>query len=170
MIEIERKFLVTNTDWGAPETTHRIEQGYMFIEEDRNMRIRRSGDIYTTALKVSIDPLTRYEFETEIEPEHGLLMLSKLCVSQPVRKTRHLISFKGMAWEVDVFHDSNAGLIVAEIELSATDEHFETPPWVGPEVSADKRFANAALSKTPFRDWGLTYQELVSQKSAPVTQ
>jgi CYTH domain-containing protein len=67
MIEIERKFLVTHTDWGEPQSTHRIEQGYMFLGEDRNMRIRRSDDIYSTALKISIDPLTRYEFESEIE-------------------------------------------------------------------------------------------------------
>jgi adenylate cyclase len=166
MIEIERKFLVKNTAWGTPTSTHRIEQGYMFLGEDRNMRIRRSDEIYSTALKISIDPLTRYEFESEIEPAQGRVMLAELCVSRPVKKTRYLISHHAMMWEVDVFDGSNAGLIVAEIELPSADKSFDTPPWVGPEVSDDKRFANAALSQTPFCDWGLTYQELVSQITA----
>jgi adenylate cyclase len=97
-------------------------------------------------------------------------MLAKLCVSHPVKKTRHLILFKDMMWEIDVFDGSNAGLIIAEIELSSAENSFEAPPWIGPEVSGEKRFANAALSETPFSDWGITYQDLVSQQSASRTK
>ena len=30
-------------------------------------------------------------------------------------------------FEVDVFHEKNEGLIIAEIELTSDDEHFDKP-------------------------------------------
>ena len=52
-----------------------------------------------------------------------------------------------MLWEVDEFLGDNAGLVVAEIELSDADQAFERPDWLGEEVSQDPRYFNSALSQ-----------------------
>ena len=150
MIEIERKFLVRDINWGQPLSNRRIEQGYLFIGEDRTMRIRRSGDRYSLTLKVTGDGLARHEIETDIEP--------------PILKTRHVVVFGGKNWEIDVFDGASAGLIVAEIELESEEESFALPPWIGPEVTDDDRFFNAALAQTPFLEWGISYAELLAEK------
>ncbi len=54
---------------------------------------------------------------------------------------------------MDEFLGDNAGLVVAEIELSAEDEPFARPAWLGEEVTGDPRYRNAALAQRPFRTW-----------------
>lgn len=56
-------------------------------------------------------------------------------------------------FEVDEFHGDNEGLVVAEIELGRADETFEKPAWLGQEVTGDKRYYNAQLSRHPFKAW-----------------
>jgi adenylate cyclase len=58
-----------------------------------------------------------------------------------------------MTWEVDEFLGENAGLIVAEIELSSEDQPFARPPWLGAEVTGDARYVNANLAVNPFKNW-----------------
>ena len=48
---------------------------------------------------------------------------------------------------------SNAGLIMAEIELNAEDDAFELPGWAGTEVTGDPRYYNAYLAEHPFTSW-----------------
>ena len=48
---------------------------------------------------------------------------------------------------------TNAGLVVAEIELRSEDEVFERPTWLGEEVSGQRKYSNSALSLFPFKDW-----------------
>ena len=163
MIEIERKFLVRNTAWETPLSSHRIEQGYLFISRERSLRVRRSDDAYNINLKVKADGLARHEIETGIDAEQGQKMLDQLCVEKTIKKNRHLVTYEGKTWEIDVFDDANAGLIVAEIELSAEDESFGLPPWIGPEVTDDTRFLNTSLSQMPFCEWNLSYQELLDE-------
>jgi len=166
MLEIERKFLVFSTDWGTARTIRPIEQGYLFISKERNMRIRRSADSYSLTLKVAATKLARHEVELPVESAKGRAMLDSLCVTPVIRKLRHVVEWAGKDWEIDVFEDDNAGLIVAEIELDDEDETFDLPRWVGPEVTGDTRFFNAALSTHPFKSWGVSYAELVADKSA----
>lgn len=166
MIEIERKFLVRDMDFGSPRSSHRIEQGYLFNTPKRNLRIRRSGDVFILTLKVQAGGIARHEIETGIDAEQGQRMLDLLCVGQPIKKTRHIVDYAGKSWEIDVFDGANAGLVVAEIELSSADEAFETPPWAGPEVTDDARFLNAELSRNPFCDWGVTYAALLAEKDS----
>lgn len=163
MIEIERKFLVRSTAWEAPLSSHRIEQGYLFISAERSLRVRRSDDAYNINLKIKTDGLARHEIETGIDAEQGQMMLDQLCIEKAIKKTRHLVPYKGKIWEIDVFDDANTGLIVAEIELSTEDESFALPPWVGPEVTDDPRFLNTSLSKMPFCEWNLSYQALLDK-------
>lgn len=80
-------------------------------------------------------------------------MLNAFCAGAQLTKVRHLCFFGRHTWEIDEFADENAGLIVAEIELSAVDEQFDRPPWLGEEVSEDPRYYNVCLIERPYTRW-----------------
>ena len=80
-------------------------------------------------------------------------MLDHLCERPIIFKTRYTVPHLGHTWEVDDFHLENAGLIVAEVELSDQDEWFAKPAWIGEEVTGDPRYFNANLIAHPYSDW-----------------
>lgn len=68
----------------------------------------------------------------------------------PIRKTRHEIEYQGKLWMIDIFHNENDGLTMAEIELSESNECYSLPPFIEQEVTSDKRFQNSYLAITPY--------------------
>ena len=80
-------------------------------------------------------------------------MLTSLCAPGAIEKHRYKLLHDGMIWEVDVFMGSNKGLILAEIELSSETQSFTLPNWIGAEVSADIRYSNQALMRSPWPKW-----------------
>lgn len=56
-------------------------------------------------------------------------------------------------WEVDVFQGDNAGLVLAEIELPASDNSVLLPEWCGEEVTHINSFYNAQLAVRPINIW-----------------
>ncbi len=151
--EIERKFLVTGDAWrGAPKRVA-SRQGYLKSGKGATVRVRVMGDGAKLCVKGGGGGIERDEYEYEIPVEDAEEMLANLCVGDIVRKTRHYIKHMGLLWEVDEFHDANEGLVVAEVELESADQEIPLPSWVGEEVSHDRRYKNAALSREPFREW-----------------
>jgi CYTH domain-containing protein len=63
------------------------------------------------------------------------------------------IDYQGHVWEVDEFLGENAGLVVAEIELSGADDVFARPDWIGEEVTGDPRYYNSSLIRLPYSLW-----------------
>ena len=61
--------------------------------------------------------------------------------------------FGGHIFEVDEFYGDNEGLTLAEVELSAPDEAFERPDWLGREVTGDRRYYNSHLARHPYKEW-----------------
>lgn len=98
--------------------------------------------------------MSRYEFEKEISVEEASELLA---LAEPgiIDKTRYLVrAADGIhTWEVDEFYGDNAGLVVAEIELSSENESFPKPEWLGKEVTGDTRYYNSALKSNPYRNW-----------------
>lgn len=155
MIEIERKFLVTSTDFIAESyTKHEIAQGYLNSNPERTVRVRTKDDkgFLTIKGKSNATGLSRFEWEKEIEFEDARQLLL-LCGNGVIEKTRYLIQVGTHLYEVDVFYGVNNGLIIAEIELNSEDETFEKPDWLGNEVTNDERYYNAYLSNRPFMTW-----------------
>ncbi len=150
--EIERKFLVVDDAWreGAPAMP--IRQGYLMTGA-LTVRVRTMGERAVLTLKKPLRGIARHEFEYEIPAADAEFMLNELCEGHVVEKTRYEVEFGGMAWVVDVFEGENAGLVVAEIELSAEEQVFERPPWLGAEVSEDARYLNSNLSQEPYCEW-----------------
>ena len=153
MIEIERKFLVQNTNWPRSENRIVMRQGYMAQQGKLVCRVRQKNEQFYLSVKAKIDNLSSYDYEYPIPAEDGETMLNKLCDHAAVSKTRHLIKQDNLTWEIDEFHDANEGLVVAEIELPSADHPFDMQEWLGDEVSDDKRYTNYALYCKPHSQW-----------------
>ncbi len=153
-LEIERKFLVCGEFKEGVTEKSEIIQGYLSSVPGRTVRIRIRGDrgFITVKGEAGVSGIDRYEWEKEI-PLGDARELLRLCEPFPIDKTRYIVPYDGHLFEVDVFHGENKGLIIAEIELSSTDEVFNKPPWLGEEVSGDQRFYNAFLSAKPYSRW-----------------
>ena len=155
MIEIERKFLVTNDSFKATAfAQNQIVQGYLSSAPERTVRVRIKGDKgFLTIKGISNDSgMSRFEWEKEI-PLSEAKELLMLCEKGVIDKTRFEIKCSSHIYEVDEFYGENEGLIVAEIELSSEMETFERPNWLGEEVTHINRYYNAYLSTHPFKNW-----------------
>ena len=154
-LEIERKFLVANDSYKSMAFhSDRIAQGYLCREGGNSARVRVRGEKgYITVKGPSLDGgLSRYEWEKEI-PANEAWELLKLCHGGIIDKTRYLIECGKHTFEVDEFHGDNEGLVVAEVELESTGEEFACPPFLGKEVTGDKRYYNSSLTRFPFKLW-----------------
>ena len=151
--EIERKFLVTDDGWRKGAVGKLYCQGYISRDEQRAVRVRIVEDQGFLTIKGRHNDLTRLEFEYEIPLTDARELLDTLCQPPLIEKTRYRVDYAGNTWEIDVFSGDNAGLIVAEIELSREDQPFELPPWAGREVTGDPRYLNTNLSKHPYLQW-----------------
>lgn len=145
--EIERRFLVRDIGFLAGRSGDRIVQGYVAKEPGAmTTRVRlRAGRGYLT-LKSARYGLSREEFEYEIPADDARCILENQCGNRLICKTRYLVPFAAHVFEVDVFEGRHSGLIVAEVELRGEGEEVALPPWVGAEVTHDKRYSNFALS------------------------
>ena len=152
--EIERKFLVINEDWRALVTSAiPMRQGYLNIEKRCSVRIRISGDEAHLNIKGATIGAKRLEFEYPIPVDQACIMLDNLSAGPQIEKVRYLIPQGHLTWEIDVFSGDNAGLVVAEIELSDAEEAFDIPAWIGEEVTHDTRYYNTRLSREPYTTW-----------------
>ncbi len=155
MVEIERKFRIRSLDFIEESYNHSdIVQGYLNSAAERTVRVRIRGSqgYLTVKGKSNESGTTRMEWEKEIERKDAEALL-QLCEDFVIDKTRYLVKSDTHLFEIDVFHGQNAGLILAEIELSDENEIFIKPNWLGEEVTGDIRFYNSYLSQNPYSKW-----------------
>jgi len=150
-VEIERKYLVIGDKWKQGKPV-RICQGYLNRDKERTVRVRISGEKAFLTIKGMNIGATRAEYEYEIPVSHAEELL-KICDGPVLEKNRYVVVFDNMKWEVDEFLGENEGLIVAEVELTSTDQSFNCPQWLGREVTDDPRYYNSNLCIHPFRKW-----------------
>ena len=156
-LEIERKFLVQDDSYkAAAYESVRMIQGYLCSSSGRTVRVRIAGGKGFLTVKGPSDAagLSRFEWEKEITVLEAEALL-KIAEPGVIDKTRYLVSNSDgvHTWEVDEFYGENAGLVIAEIELSSEDESFGRPAWLGQEVTGDRRYYNSHLTKNPYRTW-----------------
>ncbi|WP_396139181.1 CYTH domain-containing protein [Flavobacterium sp.] len=155
MNEIERKFLVTTTEFLSESIrSNRIVQGYLNSNPERTVRIRikETQGFITIKGKGNETGTTRFEWEKEIKITEAEQLLL-LCEDGVIDKVRYEIPSGKHLYEVDVFEGDNKGLIIAEIELNDENESFEKPNWLGEEVTGDDRYYNASLSVSSYKNW-----------------
>lgn len=154
-IEIERKFLVTDDSYkNTAYRNDRIVQGYICRQDGVSTRVRIRGDKgYLTIKGPSLDGgLSRFEWEKEITVDDAKELI-RLSPHPVIDKRRYLVEYGSHTFEVDEFYGDNEGLVVAEVELNAPDEPFEKPPFLGEEVTGDKRYYNSSLTRYPYKCW-----------------
>ena len=159
-IEIERKFLLQNDIWRTQVVrVERMAQAYLndaaALREARqnvSVRVRISGDTAWLNLKSRELGASRQEFEYAIPVTDAEALLA-LCVGGRIEKLRHYVEHGEHLWEIDEFLGDNAGLVVAEIELSSEGEVFQRPEWLGLEVTDHLRYFNVSLAERSYPQW-----------------
>ncbi len=164
-MEIERKFLVKTMPELTGAKVKQIEQGYLC--SGPIVRIRKSNEDYILTYKskagLSQDyaiqneevelPLTREAYEHLREKIDGAL----------VEKSRYVLAVGERLWaELDVFEGRLSGLVLAEVEFASEEEakNFVPPDWLGEDVSGDRAFSNAYLSRVAdYTEWKKMYEE-----------
>ena len=153
-LEIERRFLVSGSDWrkhaGEPQP---LRQGYLASSEQGitvRMRLRVDGRAWLT-LKAPADGIARHEFEYDL-PSSDAEALWALAPHRLV-KTRYALALPGGDWVLDCFEGENAPLVLAEVELPSADVPLTVPSWCGLEITGDHRWSNAALARHPLSAW-----------------
>ena len=152
--EIERKFLVTGDFKPFAFAQSRIVQGYICSARGRTVRVRIRDDKGYLTIKGASNAsgTSRYEWEKEL-PLSEAEELMKLCEPGVIDKTRYLVRSGKHIFEVDEFYGENEGLVMAEVELQSEDEPFVKPDFIADEVTADRRFYNSSLRRSPFSAW-----------------
>lgn len=154
--EIERKFLVKGDEWRT--TSARCYwQGYLNQDSERSARVRLIEDGAGARGFMTVKGISRgaarVEFEYAIPPEDARQMLEGLCLQPLIGKERHKVEYDGFLWEIDEFFGENAGLIMAEVELTDENQEVPMPPWIGAEVTGKPRYFNANLGSYPYSQW-----------------
>ncbi|MDE7410657.1 MAG: CYTH domain-containing protein [Paramuribaculum sp.] len=141
--EIERKYIVNELfDTALATESHHIIQGYLSVTPESTVRVRIIDDKAYLTVKSKNKGATRNEWEYPLPVKDATEMLDECSVTNIIDKTRYIVN----RWEVDIFHRSLEGLRLAEIELTSENEAFETPVFIGKEVTADPRYYNSVLS------------------------
>ncbi|MBE6290577.1 MAG: CYTH domain-containing protein [Bacteroidaceae bacterium] len=154
-LEIERKFLVLDDSYKnlATSSSH-IKQGYIYSGKGKTIRVRIRDERGYLTIKGPSDKagLCRYEWEKEVDL-HDAEELMRLCEPGIIDKTRYIIPSGKHTFEVDEFFGENQGLVMAEVELVSEEEPFEKPPFIGEEVTGDRRYYNSHLRENPYSRW-----------------
>ena len=146
-IEIERKFLLGGLPSALAFARRRaILQGYLAIDGDTEVRIRRTPDGSTLTIKHGSGEV-RVEEELALG-ERQADALWELTEGRRLQKSRRIMRVDGFDVEVDEYAGALDGLVVAEIEFidEAASQAFEAPAWFGRELTGDPAYANRNLA------------------------
>lgn len=146
--EIERKFLVKSEFRQYAVKQIEIMQAYLIIDPEKTIRIRITDEkaFLTIKGRPAANSFGRDEWEVPV-PVFDAREMLRLCLPGIIKKTRYLVPSGKHTIEVDVFHDKNEGLVIAEIELGSETEEYEKPEWLGEEVTGNPAYYNANLIK-----------------------
>jgi adenylate cyclase len=145
-MEVERKFLVPEPPDLAGTDSNEIEQGYLAVGAEGEVRLRRKGEALLLTAKRGAG-MSRDEAEVELDGE-SFERLWPLTEGRRLHKRRHVIPRGDLKIEVDVYEGDLEGLVVAEIEFASEEQarSFEPPAWIGEEVTGDRRYLNETLA------------------------
>jgi adenylate cyclase len=158
-IEIERKFLVSSDAW-RPAVTHseRMAQAYLGGTHcSTRVRIGETDGERRAFLNIKSKTKgsTRLEFEYAIPVSDAEDLMRNLSDGAAIIKTRYYVPHDDVLFEVDVFEGENAGLVIAEVELTHSEQSVARPFWLGSEVTDDVRYYNLSLVERPYSRWAV---------------
>lgn len=157
-LEIERKYLLEIpyqqlAEQGSiiVQSEHRIEQTYIAMDEDQELRVRRIKDVetgayqYTHTFKNGVG-LAREEVEYSIT-QTIYEQLMEACGFVPLTKNRITAICDTYTVEIDIYDQVN--FVVVEVEFASMEEAnaFVPPSWFGEEISFNRKYSNKAVWK-----------------------
>ena len=146
--EIERKFVLDAPPQGVEEhPSEAIEQGYLALDGDVEVRLRRRDERAFLTVKAG-GGRRRTEEELEIGRDRFEALWPLTAGRRIVKRRYRVPADDALVFEVDVYEEALAGLVVAEVEFpdDAAANAFATPDWLGREVTDDPRWKNQALA------------------------
>jgi adenylate cyclase len=152
-VEIEHRFLVASDAWHPASPGLAIRQGYLTTTPACVVRVRIADTSAWLTVKGETRGARRSEFEYPIPVPDAEAMMAECCGDRLVEKVRHSEWWDGRHWVVDRFLGRNAGLVLAELEVSDEDAPFTRPPWLGAEVTHRSEYTNASLAVRPYGAW-----------------
>ena len=93
--------------------------------------------------------MSSHELEREIKRDEFDALAEKIAEgSRPIIKTRHTFDYLSQTFEIDVYPDWERTCIM-ETELPSRDTEVPFPDFIRmiAEVTGDKRYSNAAMSR-----------------------
>lgn len=125
-----------------------VERDHLASTDTWTTRLRRRNQHYILTYKARISDDTSLELEWNIEVHMAQRLLAKGPFPS-VEKTRYVLAGSdGLTWEIDEFEGPLAGLVLAEVELSSSNQAVALPPWVGQEITGLRSWSNRALAET----------------------
>ncbi|MGH7884656.1 MAG: CYTH domain-containing protein [Thermodesulfobacteriota bacterium] len=146
-VEIERKFIVIRPPDNLKNyKSEEINQGYIVISEDIEVRLRKKGNKFYQTVKSTGD-LKRNEVEIELS-EKQFEKLWPLTAGKRLEKVRYEIPNGNNLIELDIYCGLLNALVTAEVEFETEQESktFLPPTWFGKDVTRDNRYKNKNLS------------------------
>ena len=151
MAEIERKWLVEQVPAeveGGRWNVALLEQGYLAITDDVEVRVRRFDGKHAKLTVKSSPALARVEEELDLE-DRAFDRLWPLTEGRRVVKHRYSREVQpGLVLELDVYDGDLNGLATLEVEFAdeAAAGAFTPPEWAGRDVTGEAAYANQALA------------------------
>lgn len=151
MAEIERKWLVDEVPAeveGGRWTVALLEQGYLAITDDVEVRVRRLDGGEARLTIKSSPALSRVEEELALE-DGAFDRLWPLTEGRRLVKHRYSREVQpGLVLELDVYDGDLSGLATLEVEFAdeAAAAAFVAPEWTSREVTGQAAYANQALA------------------------
>lgn len=152
-LEIERKFLLPQfPDLIIEEaelkvlSEQRIEQTYLAMDENQELRVRRivdlaSGEVsFTHTFKLG-NGLSREEIEYSIS-ESIYEQLIKAFGFVPLTKNRVTAEWAGRIIEIDTYDQIELSVLEIEFDSENAAHAFIAPGWFGKDISSEREYSN----------------------------
>lgn len=140
-VEIERKFLLASEAWRPLVTqTQNIVDGLLMEADGAKLRVRLCDGKATLTFKGKRSGLQREEVELPLEIDQAQNLLNHHCDGRILAKSRHLVPWGTLTWEIDEYASPLDGIVLAEIELPSAEHPVALPDWIGQEVSGEPRW------------------------------
>jgi adenylate cyclase len=152
-LEIERKFLLPEFPTAFIEgndlrvlSEHRIEQTYLAIDENQELRVRRIVDIasgevsFTHTFKLG-NGLSREEIEYSISNSIYEQVVNAFGFV-PLTKNRVTAEWNGRIIEIDTYDQIELSVLEVEFDSEQTANAFIAPVWFGKDISSERQYSN----------------------------
>lgn len=146
-LEIERKFFVKNIPNDIEKyESHIIKQGY--ISTNPTMRLRALDNAFIFTFK-GAGVVSKIEYEYPLNAEQFSRLWEKT-EGNTIEKTRYVIPLENdLKAELDIYSGFLKGFVNVEVEFETIEQakSFIPPEWFGEDITNDRRYSNASLSK-----------------------